>query len=79
MYSERSLERFYSVHVLFFREVFDVSVESLPSADVEDNSVSCDVCTKKGIEKVPAVTYCTVCRKLFCRKHDEVIPSHNSF
>jgi len=54
------------------REVFDVRMESLPSADVEDNSVSCDVCTKKGMKKVPAVIYCTVCRKLFCRKHDEV-------
>jgi len=48
-------------------------VENLPSADVEDNSVSCDVCTKKGIEKVPAATYCTMCCKLFCRKHEEVI------
>jgi len=64
--------------VLFLREVFDVSVESLTSADVENNSVSCAVCTKKGIERVPAMTYCTVCSKLFCRKDDEVIPSHNS-
>jgi len=60
------------------REVFDVRVENLPSADVADNSVSCDVCTKKGLKKVPAVIYCTVCRKLFCRKHDEVILSLNT-
>jgi len=43
--------------VLFFREVFDVSVESLTSADVEDNSVTCAICTKKGIEKILTVTY----------------------
>jgi len=55
------------------REVFDVRAENLPSADVADNSISCDVCTKKGLKRVPAIIYCTVCRKLFCRKHDEVI------
>jgi len=61
------------------REVFDLRVESLPSANVADNSVSCYVCTKKGLKKVPAIIYCTVCRKLFCRKHDEVILSLNTF
>jgi len=56
-----------------YREVFDGSIETLPSADVEDNSTSCAVCTKKGIKNIPAVIYCTVCSKLFCGKHREVL------
>jgi len=50
-----------------------VSIESLPSANIEDNSTPCDVCVKKEEQNVPAVIYCTVCRKLFCRKHEEVV------
>jgi len=38
----------------------------------------CRLHKERDIERVPVMTYCTVCSKLFCRKHDEVIPSHNS-
>jgi len=57
---------------MFYREVFDVNIESLPSADIEENSTPCAVCTKKGTQNIPAVIYCTVCNKLFCGKHREV-------
>jgi len=40
---------------------------------MEDTSTPCDVCVKKGEQNVPAVIYCTVCRKLFCRNHEQVL------
>jgi len=53
--------------------VCNASIESLPFADMEDNSTPCDVCTKKKIKNIPAVIYCTYCHKLLCQEHNEVV------
>jgi len=53
--------------------VCNVSIESLPSANIEDNSTPCDVCTKKEMKNTSAVIYCTYCHKLLCQEHNEVM------
>ena len=58
---------------MIYREVFDVSIDSLPSYNTgEDKSTNCDVCIRKGVEDQPAVTYCIKCEHKFCAKHEEV-------
>ena len=52
--------------------ICDVPIKVLPACDIAKVETWCDVCIKKGDEKQPANIYCTLCKKKFCTKHEEV-------
>jgi len=59
--------------ILFLRVVCNVSIESLPFANMGDTSTPCDDCIDRRLWHVPAVVHCYVCRKNFCKDHEKVL------
>ena len=47
-------------------------IDNLPKYQSGGDKPLCDVCKKKGKNVQPAVMYCTVCCKKYCKKHEEV-------
>jgi len=57
---------------MFYREVFNVEIETLPTPDTKEPPLCCDSCTRKGMDNQLAVVYCTTCSTKLCAKHREV-------
>jgi len=61
------------IFALFFREVHDVKINSLPTSNTRDDlSLCCDTCARKGVANQQAVVYCKTCTAKFCAKHRKV-------